>query len=187
MATDERADVRLDPHAAERADLLDALRTHRALLRRTVDGLDDDAARRRTTVSELTLGGIVKHLAAMERQWCSFVTDGPADGPEIDWGEVDWSDPPAWVQEFRDGFRMLEGETLAGLLTAYDEAAAATDALVSTTDLDARQPLPSAPWFEPGATRSARRVFVHLVAETAQHAGHADIVREALDGQRTMG
>ena len=48
-------------------------------------------------------------------------------------------------------------------------------------------PLPEAPWFQPGATRSARRVFLHIVAETAQHAGHADILRESLDGQKTMG
>jgi hypothetical protein len=49
------------------------------------------------------------------------------------------------------------------------------------------QPLPEAPWFPPNGTRSARRVFVHIVAETAQHAGHADILRESLDGQKTMG
>ena len=44
-----------------------------------------------------------------------------------------------------------------------------------------------APWFEPGATWSARRVFLHIVAETAQHAGHADIIREAVDGAKSMG
>jgi hypothetical protein len=44
-----------------------------------------------------------------------------------------------------------------------------------------------APWFPPGATRSARRVFMHIIAETAQHSGHADILRETLDGQKTMG
>jgi hypothetical protein len=82
---------------------------------------------------------------------------------------------------------MLEGETLEQLLAAYDEASAATDELVATVDLDARQPLPTAPWFEPGATWSARRVFMHLVAETAQHAGHADILRETIDGQKSMG
>ena len=62
-----------------------------------------------------------------------------------------------------------------------------TDELVRTCDLDAVQPLPEAPWFPPDGTRSARRVFVHIVAETAQHAGHADILRETLDGQKTMG
>ena len=48
-------------------------------------------------------------------------------------------------------------------------------------------PLPAAPWFAPGATLSARRGFLHIIAETAQHAGHADIIRETVDGQKTMG
>ena len=49
------------------------------------------------------------------------------------------------------------------------------------------QPLPEAPWYEPGANWSARRVLLHIIAETSQHAGHADIIREALDGAKTMG
>jgi len=107
--------------------------------------------------------------------------------PDICSANVDWSKPPLQVQEPADGFRMLESETLAGLLDRYDEVAAATDELVRTVDLDAVRPLPEAPWFEPGATWSARRVFVHIVAETAQHAGHADILRETIDGQKSMG
>ena len=82
---------------------------------------------------------------------------------------------------------MLEGETLAGLLEEYDAVAAATDALIATVDLDSSQPLPEAPWFAPGARWSARRVFTHILAETTQHAGHADIIREAIDGQKSMG
>ena len=79
-------------------------------------------------------------------------------------------------------------ETLDGVLAHYEEVARRTDELVRTLpDLDASHPLPEAPWFEPGATRSARRVFLHIIAETAQHAGHADILRESLDGQKTMG
>ena len=54
-------------------------------------------------------------------------------------------------------------------------------------DLDADYPLPEAPWFEPGARWSVRRVVLHVIAETSQHAGHADIIRETLDGQKTMG
>jgi hypothetical protein len=54
-------------------------------------------------------------------------------------------------------------------------------------DLDASHPLPQAPWFEPGAHWSARRTLLHILAETSQHAGHADILREAIDGQKTMG
>jgi hypothetical protein len=172
-------------HGTEASDLADALRTHRGLFLRTVAGLTDEQARLTPTVSTLSLGGLVKHVAAVERQWASFITDGPAPG--LDWSNIDWSDPPPQVQDYADGFRMLEDETLEGLVKSYEEVAGATDELVLTVDLGARQPLPEAPWFEPGATWSARRVFAHVVAETAQHAGHADIIRETIDGQKTMG
>jgi hypothetical protein len=83
---------------------------------------------------------------------------------------------------------MAEGETLAGLLDSYEQVARQTDELVaSLPDLGASQPLPDAPWFERGARWSARRVLLHIIAETAQHAGHADIIRESLDGGKTMG
>ncbi len=83
---------------------------------------------------------------------------------------------------------MLPGETLAGLLGEYEAVASRTDELLTTLpDLDADHPLPEAPWYEKGAAWSARRVFLHVLAETAQHAGHADIVREAIDGAKTMG
>jgi Protein of unknown function (DUF664) len=103
--------------------------------------------------------------------------------------EVDWSNPsPEVVAAYHEGFRLLPGETLTVVLARYDEVAAATDRLVATLpDLDVRHPLPTAPWFPPGSTRSARRTFVHIIAETAQHAGHADIIRETIDGQKTMG
>ena len=86
------------------------------------------------------------------------------------------------------GFRMLPGETLAGLLDRYNEVARRTeDTVIKLPSLDVSQPLPEAPWFEPGARWSARRVLLHILAETSQHAGHADIIRESLDGSRTMG
>ena len=175
------------PRKEERADLVEALRKHRDLFRLTLAGLTDEQARLTPTVSALSLGGLVKHVAATEKEWARFVVEGPAATPDIDWAAVDWTNPPPQVQEYAEGFRMSESETLAGLLGQYDEVAAATDALVVTVDLDARQRLPSAPWFEPGASWSARRVFVHVVAETAQHAGHADIIRETIDGQKSMG
>jgi hypothetical protein len=171
----------------ERADLLDVLRKHRGLLRLTVAGLTDEQARLAPTVSTLSLGGLIKHVTAVEQQWASFIVDGPAPSADIDWASIDWANPPPEVQQYTDGFRMLEGESLAGLLARYDEVAAATDELVLSADLDGRQPLPEAPWFEPGASWSARRVFTHILAETAQHAGHADILRETIDGQKSMG
>ena len=171
----------------ERADLLDTLHKHRGLFRVTVQEIDDEEARTRSTVSELTLGGLIKHVSAVEQTWAQFIVDGPAPSPDVDWANVDWSNPPPEVAAYAEGFRMLDGETLAGLLEEYDAVAAATDALVATVDLDHRQPLPEAPWFPPGASWSARRVFMHVVAETAQHAGHADIIRETIDGQKSMG
>ncbi|RLV49963.1 DinB family protein [Nocardioides mangrovicus] len=172
---------------SERDDLLQILDTRRALFLRTVEGIDDDQARTRTTVSELTLGGLVKHVAQTQEQWLSFITEGPAPQPDIDWSNIDWSNPPAAVKAFQEGHRMLPEETLGDLVAAYQDVAARTAELVDTVDLDATQPLPEAPWFEPGASWSARQVLLHLVGETSQHAGHADIIREALDGQKTMG
>jgi len=159
----------------ERADLLAALAQARYFLRYTVRDLTDEQARQRTTVSELSLGGLIKHVALTERQWISFILEGPsAMGANAD----DWA----------SGFQMLEGETLAGLLDAYDQVAKRTDELVGALpDLDADQPLPEAPWFPPGARWSARQVVLHVLAETAQHSGHADIIRESLDGAKTMG
>ena len=171
----------------ERADLLELLRKHRELFRHTAARLTDEQAAATPTVSTLSIGGLVKHVAATEASWADFVVNGPRPSPDVDWASVDWSNPPPEVQAYADGFRMVEGETLAGLLEQYAEVAAATDRLVEQVDLGARQPLPEAPWFEPGATWSARRVFAHVAVETAQHAGHADIIRETIDGQKSMG
>jgi hypothetical protein len=98
----------------------------------------------------------------------------------------------AWDQssagDWLSAFRMVPGDTLAGLLEEYAKAAAETAELVAVLpDLDAAQPLPEAPWFPPGARWSARRVLLHVIAETAQHAGHADVIRESLDGAKSMG
>jgi uncharacterized damage-inducible protein DinB len=164
----------------ERADIAETLAKHRGFLRYTTKDLSDEQAARRTTVSELSLGGIVKHVTAVERRWAQFITAGPSAMGQ-------W-DSPEQMQQYVDGFRMLPGETLAGLLDEYAAVARATDELLATLpDLDASQPLPEAPWYPPGARWSARHVLLHVIAETSQHSGHADIIREALDGQKTMG
>jgi hypothetical protein len=158
----------------ERADLLATLGKHRSLLRVTVRGLTDEQAALRTTTSELCLGGILKHVTTVEERWQRFAVGG---------AEAMNSVPVDWAGQFR----MADGDTLDGLLADYDRVARRTDELAATADLDAAHPLPSAPWFEPGASWSVRRVLLHLIAETAQHAGHADIIRETLDGQKSMG
>jgi hypothetical protein len=161
----------------ERADLLESLRRHRGFLRHTVRGLTDEQATRRPTVSALDLAGLMKHVAFVEAGWALFA-EGGAEAMDRDRG------PDAWSRHWH----LEPGETLADVLAGYEEIARHTDELVATLpDLDADHPLPQAPWFEPGARWSARRVFLHIIAETSQHAGHADLLRESIDGQKTMG
>ncbi|MCX5070099.1 DinB family protein [Micromonospora lupini] len=158
----------------ERADLLQTLRRHRGFLLQTVDGLTDEQAAARSTVSELCPGGLIKHVAGTEERWMLFAVGG-AEAMQRE--EIDWVGQ----------FRMAPGETLAGLVERFRAVADHTDELIATLDLDAAHPLPQAPWFEPGASWTVRRVLLHLIAETSQHAGHADILREAIDGSKTMG
>jgi hypothetical protein len=163
----------------ERADLIETLAKHRAFLRHTVQGLSDHQAAQRTTASELCLGGIIKHVSLMEQQWTDFIQRGPAAIGMADEGAV---------EAHANSFRILPGDTLAGLLDAYEQVGHSTEILVTKLpSLDASHALPEAPWFEPGARWSARRTLLHILAETAQHAGHADIIRESLDGAKTMG
>ena len=116
----------------------------------------------------------------LKRQWARFIVQGAS-------AVGSWEDQGV-MQAWLDGFRMLPGETLAGLLDEYEAAASETDELIATlADLGVSHPLPEAPWYEKGASWSARRVLLHIIAETSQHAGHADIIREAIDGQKTMG
>jgi uncharacterized damage-inducible protein DinB len=169
------------PLTGERADLAETLSKHRYFLTFTARDLTDEQAAARTTASELTVGGIIKHVTAVERNWARFIVEGPADD------RGDWQDPGR-IQAYLDGFKMLPGETLAGLISDYRAAAAATDELLAALpDLVASHPLEEAPWNPPGARWSARRVMLHLIAETSQHAGHADIIRESLDGAKSMG
>jgi uncharacterized damage-inducible protein DinB len=163
----------------ERGDLLETLGKHRSFLRFTVRGLSDEQLALRTTVSELCLGSVLKHVAAVEQGWANFIAVGPSALGSFD--EVG-------IAAHHEQFLLREGDTLESLLATYELVAAATDELVSNLpSLDASHPLPEAPWFEAGARWSARRALLHILAETAQHAGHADIIRETIDGGKTMG
>ncbi|WP_086870297.1 DinB family protein [Streptomyces viridochromogenes] len=166
----------------ERADLLETLAKHRHFLRFTTRDLTDEQAGTRSTASALCLGGLIKHVASVERSWAAFIVEGASAMPDFSaMTEADFA-------KRADEFRMLPGETLAGVLAEYEEVARRTDELVAKlSDLNASHPLPRAPWFDGDARWSARRVLLHIIAETAQHAGHADIIRESLDGARTMG
>jgi uncharacterized damage-inducible protein DinB len=175
----------------ESVDLLDALAAARAALVATVDGLTDEQAAATPTVSGLCLGGLVKHLARGEDGWARFMAGDPGapryDLPEgVTWQELMTGtarEYPSWAIAHQQSFRMLPGETLAGVLADYEEVAARTAEVVASLEsLSVSRPLPEAPWNPPGSW-SARRVLAHLIRETAQHAGHADILRESLDGR----
>ena len=108
--------------------------------------------------------------------------DGPAE--TSDFAAMTEEDFARWS----GGFRLLPEESLDGVLAGYEAVARRTNELVaSLPDLDVSHPLPKAPWFAPGERWSARRVLLHIMAETAHHAGHADIIRKSLDGAKSMG
>lgn len=162
----------------ERTDLLDTLTKHRALFLHTASGLTDDQARTRSTISELTVGGLIKHVTRMEKRWANFMEQGVSAFGTFDENTY---------AEFQASFVMGPDDSLAELIADYEEVAARTDKLVGELDLDADSTLPVTPWWPEGTRWSVRRAVVHVVAETAQHAGHADIIREAIDGQKSMG
>ncbi|MFD9421518.1 MULTISPECIES: DUF664 domain-containing protein [unclassified Streptomyces] len=113
-------------------------------------------------------------MANGERVWAQILVRG-GDG-ELPDGMLDM-----------EQYRMTEGETLPGLLELYANATRAIEGAVrARPDLDRSVPLPRTPWSPPETVHwPARRVLLHLIRETAQHAGHADIIREALDGANT--
>lgn len=184
---------------SERSDLIESLDRHREFLLVTAEGLTDEQARTASTVSALTIGSILKHVADTEAQWMAFAERGAeafgGSGPydeSIDWSAVDaqaatndgdWSGSE-WED---DRFTLTDDDTLEALRTRVREVGARTTAQLERADLDLTHDLPVAPWFEAGASWSVRRVALHLLAEISQHAGHADVIREAIDGQRTMG
>jgi hypothetical protein len=153
------------PVADERDGLLTFLAQQRDALRAAVLGLTDAQARLTPTASTLSLGGLVKHCARTERRWVvAGIAGQPLPGL---WPPEDW---PA-------DFRLEPDETLAGMLGYYAETAELTERIVAAaSDL-------SAP---PASDErlSVRWVLLHLIKETARHAGHADIIRESVDGQR---
>ena len=160
------------PVTDERACLLSYLAQQRDGIRYATHGLNDEQAMARPSVSELSLGGLVKHAALVEQAWVSFIVEGDSSVflPEYDW---------------TDGFRLMDGETLAHVVSFSADVARHTEKIVSDLpDLGAPLPAtrPGAPWIPAGLVWSPRWILLHLIEETARHAGHADIVRESLDG-----
>jgi uncharacterized damage-inducible protein DinB len=163
------------PLVDERSCLLAYLAQQRAGIRYAAHGLSDEQAMARPSVSQLSLGGLIKHAALVEQAWVTFIVEGDSSVflPKED--EDEWS----------DGFRLVDGETLADVASFSDEMARQTEKIVSDlADLGAALPAttPGAPWIPAGLVWTPRWILLHLIEETARHAGHADIVRESLDG-----
>lgn len=158
------------PVADEREALLAFLAQQREVLKYAAYGLTDDQARLTPTVSTLSVGGLVKHVASTERGWMDTMLQRESSRGEHD---------------YMADFVMTEDETLAELLAIYDQVARETeDAIASVADLGQAVPVPKGvPWFPADVDAwSVRWVLLHVIEETARHAGHADMVREAIDG-----
>ena len=166
----------------EQSDMLESLATHRSFLRFTARGLTDEQLRERATVSELCIGGLLKHVAAVEQGWAGFIVDGPIPARG--------RSRPAWRHTAK----------ASGYVTTTRRSRflrCITSSPRQPTGLSPACPAGHGPSICPrhhGSSLgnevrvwSARRVVLHIIAETAQHAGHADIIREALDGAKTMG
>jgi uncharacterized damage-inducible protein DinB len=162
--TDERWTL-----TSERAALEQFLDYQRRGLILKVEGIDDELARKAPTVSSLSLMGLVKHAATWERRWFQVILAGRefSDG----WPEV--LTEPQDADLFVD-----ENETLAYWLAQYREQIAESRAVAASMDLDS-------PCARPDIIEcNVRFVLFHMIEETARHGGHADIIRETLDGVR---
>jgi uncharacterized damage-inducible protein DinB len=154
---------------SEKEGLLAFLQHQREAVRTATYGLLEDEARLKPTPSGLSLGGLVKHLNDAEHGWIDRILAVPPGDTAFD--------------DYMASFVLSEDETLAGVLRQYGETCARTDAVIAEIDdLGRRVPLPQQPWFPDPEGCTVRWILLHLMEETARHAGHADIIREALDG-----
>lgn len=163
------------PVADERDGLLAFLAQQRYVLRLAAHGLTDDQARVVPATSALSVGGLIKHTASTERGWIDLMLQREGDGG----GEED----------YLADFRLGPDETLADVFALYADVARETEeAVAGVPDLGRPVPVPKGvPWFPQDVDAwSVRWVLLHLIEETARHAGHADIIREEIDGATAM-
>jgi hypothetical protein len=160
--------VRLDAET-ERAGLCEFLDMQREALIDKLQGVSDEDARRAATASSLSLLSLIKHSAIWERRWFQVIVAGrrfPDEWPEVRTQDVDAT------------FRLTDGDTVETVVADYRQQIAASREIVGSFDLDT----PCA-WPEM-AHQNLRWVALHMIEETARHAGHADIIRETIDGSR---
>ena len=152
----------------ERAALCQFLDYQREALIDKLQGLTDEQARMTATASSLSLLSLIKHSAIWERRWFQIIVAGrsfPDEWPEV---QSEQADPT---------FHLTDVDTIETVVADYREQIAASQEILGSFDLDA----PCA-WPEM-ANQNLRWVALHMIEETARHAGHADILRELIDGE----
>ncbi|MEV6772636.1 DinB family protein [Nocardia sp. NPDC051030] len=157
----------------EREELIKMLASQRDIFRITLRGIGDEQARQRSTVSELTLGGLLHHVINVERHWTTIVVERDPNS-EFDVSRMD------------SEYTLPADETVAGLLAEWDVVAEHTAKLIRELDnLEDSVPTPTAPWAPEREWLTVRHILLHILREIAHHSGHADIIRESLDGANT--
>ncbi|KNX38319.1 DinB family protein [Luteipulveratus halotolerans] len=138
-------------------------------------GLTDEQVALTPTTSSLSVGGLVKHVTSCATGWLDRAFAAPGTPPEVD--------PEAARAAYGEEFTVTAADSAASLLAGLEAVIARVEKDVPGLDLTAAVPVPDAPWFpkDLGAW-NVRWVLLHLVEEVARHAGHADIIREAIDG-----
>ena len=166
--------TRLDPptHGDERTLLLAFLDYHRETLRQKAGGLDAAQLDTALPPSDMTLGGMVKHLALVENSWLRDRFKG--DGLSEPWASTDWDADEDW------DWHSARDDSPEQLRTLYDDTVADVDAALRGAELDT---LAAIPHRRTGEHFSLRWILLHLVEEYARHNGHADLIREAIDGE----
>jgi uncharacterized damage-inducible protein DinB len=155
----------------QKTHLLRALRAGREALLWKLEGLSERDVRWPVVPTGTNLLGLVKHVASVEAGYLGDVFGRPWPEP-LPWFE-DGAEPNADMWATAD-------ESRASVLGLYERVRAHSEATVAALPLDAPGVVP---WWSPGKRDvTLHQVLVHLVAETSRHAGHADLVRELLDG-----
>ena len=163
--------VEPDPNGAEFVLLNEYLDYQRETVLLKAEGLSKEQLGRRLLPSDLTLAGILYHLALVEEGWMEVKYSGLAERKP--WSDVDWEADPNW--EFRTGTTLSPEE----LLSRYRQSCERSRQVVaSASSLDQ----PSVMTFPDGRHFTLRWVLLHLIEETARRAGHADLIRESIDG-----
>jgi uncharacterized damage-inducible protein DinB len=158
------------PIRNEQEGLLSYLAQMRYVIRLTAYGLTDEQLRAAPTASELSVGGLIKHACSTEEGWLGTIRREPQS--------VDY-------QRYANDFKLADGETIEDVFARYDRAAEQTEKTIAELgDLDHRIEIDhSVPWNRKDMDHwTVRWILLHLIQETARHAGHADIIRESVDG-----